>query len=72
VQKGVYPGGKKAGIWSEKVWNGGASNAKVRELWERKIRKEQGEEDSRAMKRTKRGSGKGMGFGRSRKTEVGY
>jgi hypothetical protein len=72
VQKGIYPGGKKAGIWSEKVWNGDASNAKVRELWDLKMRREQEEEDVRARKREKRGSGRGMNFGRSRHTSMGY
>jgi Proteolipid membrane potential modulator len=33
VRKGRYPGGRKAGIWSQQVWNGGASNRHVRELW---------------------------------------
>jgi len=40
VCKGRYPGGRKAGIHSERVWNGGASNARVQELWERERRKE--------------------------------
>jgi hypothetical protein len=34
VRKGRYPGGPKTGIYSEEVWNGGASNQHVRELWE--------------------------------------
>ena len=72
VQRGIYPGGKKAGIWSEKVWNGDASNAKVRELWDIKMRREQEEEDARARKREKRGSWRGMSFGRSRHTSMGH
>lgn len=32
VRRGKYPGGRKAGIWSQKVWNGGASSRHVREL----------------------------------------
>jgi len=39
VKKGRYPGGRKMGIFSERVWNGDASNAKVRDL----LLKERGE-----------------------------
>lgn len=42
VRKGRYPGGRKAGIYSEEVWNGGASNTAVRKLKERERR--EGEE----------------------------
>ncbi|TVY33611.1 hypothetical protein LSUB1_G007523, partial [Lachnellula subtilissima] len=35
VRKGRWPGGRKAGIYSRAVWNGGASDARVRELYER-------------------------------------
>jgi len=54
VRKGRYPGGRKAGIHSQKVWNGGASNARVRELWE--VR--QWEEREEEKRRSKRGSGR--------------
>ena len=43
VRKGKYPGGRKAMIYSEKVWNGGASNEHVRELWEAQRRREEEE-----------------------------
>lgn len=33
VKRGRYPGGRKTGIYSEQVWNGGASNRKVDDLW---------------------------------------
>jgi len=55
VRKGRYPGGRKAGIYSEKVWNGGASNAKVRDLWEAQKRREEVEAMERGL--GKRGSG---------------
>jgi hypothetical protein len=58
VKKGRYPGGKKAGIFSEQVWNGGASNEKVRELLLAQRRREAEEEEVRMMKRgSKRSSG---------------
>jgi uncharacterized membrane protein YqaE (UPF0057 family) len=38
VRKGHYPGGKKAGVYSEAVWNGGASDEKVEGLWLKKQR----------------------------------
>ncbi|KAE9371291.1 hypothetical protein N431DRAFT_467480 [Stipitochalara longipes BDJ] len=60
VRKGRYPGGKKAFIFSEQVWNGGASNDKVRDLLREQKRREQEEEDIRLMKRSsKRSSGLG-------------
>jgi hypothetical protein len=40
VRKGRYPGGKKSFIFSERIWNGGATSEYVREL----LLKEQGEE----------------------------
>jgi hypothetical protein len=60
VKKGRYPGGKKAGIFSEQVWNGGASNERVRELLLAQRRREAEEEEIRMMKRSsKRSSGSG-------------
>jgi len=35
VRKGKYPGGRKNFIYDKKVWNGGASDERVEELWER-------------------------------------
>lgn len=62
VRKGRYPGGKKAGIFSEKVWNGGASNEEVRDLLIAERRREQEEEDAKMFKRgSKRSSGLGLG-----------
>ncbi|KAL3427407.1 plasma membrane proteolipid 3 [Phlyctema vagabunda] len=43
VAKGRYPGGRKAGIYSERVWNGDASNQHVRELWIAEQRKKEEE-----------------------------
>jgi uncharacterized membrane protein YqaE (UPF0057 family) len=56
VKKGRYPGGKKAGIFSEQVWNGGASNGKVAELLVAQRRREAEEEEVRMMKRGSRRS----------------
>jgi len=53
VRKGRYPGGRKRGIYSQTVWNGGASNARVRELWEKKREDEKEEERRRIGKRGK-------------------
>jgi hypothetical protein len=64
VRKGKYPGGRKAFIYSEKVWNGGASNAHVRELYEAQERREAEEllrtrsRNGRSMMDSARGSGK--------------
>lgn len=41
VKKGRYPGGRKRGIYSEQVWNGGASNEHVRELKRRERRRDE-------------------------------
>lgn len=54
MRKGYYPGGKKAFIYSEVVWNGGASNRKVDELWDRERREKEGE----MRKMNKRGRGR--------------
>ncbi len=78
VKKGRYPGGKKAGIFSEQVWNGGASNEKVRELLLAQRRREAEEEEVRVMKMgRKRSSGfarmvsRGdVGFGAKRAASV--
>lgn len=53
VRKGRYPGGRKRGIYSQTVWNGGASNARVRELWEKKREDERQEERRECNRRTK-------------------
>jgi hypothetical protein len=52
VRKGRYPGGRKTGIYSQEVWNGGASNEKVRELYERQRRRD----EEKMVKRKSRGS----------------
>ncbi|KAK6600185.1 plasma membrane proteolipid 3 [Botrytis cinerea] len=36
VRKGQYPGGPKMGIYSERVWYGGASSRRIDELWEKR------------------------------------
>jgi hypothetical protein len=53
VRKGRYPGGRKAGIWSRNVWNGGASNQHVRELWEDQERERMRREDEITLKRSR-------------------
>jgi hypothetical protein len=65
VKKGRYPGGKKAGIFSERVWNGGASNEKVRDLLLAQRRKEAEEEEMRMMKRSSKRSSGRMASGRN-------
>jgi hypothetical protein len=65
VNKGRYPGGRKTFIFSEQVWNGGASNGKVRDLLKEQRRKEMEEEEVRMMKRSSKGSsGLSSGMGR--------
>jgi len=61
VKKGRYPGGRKTGIYSEQVWNGGASNEKVRDLLLAQRRRE---EEAEEMRMRKRGSGRSSGLGR--------
>lgn len=56
VKKGRYPGGRKIFIFSEQVWNGGASNQHVKELLVAQKSREQEEEDIRMMKRSSRSS----------------
>lgn len=56
VRKGRYPGGRKAGIWSQQVWNGGASNRYVRELWEDEQEEKRRKEDELMLKRSSRSS----------------
>ncbi|KAF7869724.1 hypothetical protein EAF04_004508 [Stromatinia cepivora] len=64
VRKGRYPGGPKMGIYSERVWYGGASARRVDELWEKRederLEKLKREEEKKAGKR-KSGNGKGGG-----------
>ncbi|KAF7947791.1 hypothetical protein EAE96_008870 [Botrytis aclada] len=50
VRKGQYPGGPKMGIYSERVWYGGASSRRIDELWEKR-------ESERVEKLEKRGRG---------------
>jgi hypothetical protein len=40
IRKGRYPGGPKHGIYSPQIWNGGASDRRVHELW---LREQSGE-----------------------------
>jgi uncharacterized membrane protein YqaE (UPF0057 family) len=54
VRKGRYPGGKKPFIFSEKVWNGGASRAKVNDLWRKEQLKKE-DDMLRSRSRNKRG-----------------
>jgi len=74
VNKGRYPGGRKTFIFSEQVWNGGASNEKVRDLLREQRRREQEEEELKMMKRSsKRSSGLSSGMSRmgSRRVDTG-
>ena len=79
MKKGRYPGGKKAGIFSEKVWNGGASNEKVRDLLMAQRRKGEEEEEMRMRKRNSRSTGLGRigssrantWYGKEERTPVG-
>lgn len=32
MRKGIYPGGRKAGVFDERVWRGGASRGRAEEL----------------------------------------
>jgi len=66
VKKGRYPGGRKTFIFSEQVWNGGASHQHVRELLDAQKNREQEEEDIRMMKRSSRmgNSRENTGLGR--------
>jgi hypothetical protein len=58
VRKGKYPGGRKTGIYSEQIWNGGASNRKVRELWEAEQVEKMRQEEAMELKRSSTRSGK--------------
>lgn len=58
VAKGRYPGGVKTGIYSERVWNGDASNQHVRELWQAEQRRKD-EEFLRRRSKSQRGSWRG-------------
>lgn len=71
MKKGRYPGGRKPGIYSERVWNGGASNEKVRDLLVAQRRRE---EEAEEMKMRKRASKRSSGLGRmgGRGVSTGY
>ncbi|KAK0112758.1 hypothetical protein ONS95_014492 [Cadophora gregata] len=71
VKKGRYPGGRKTGIYSEEVWNGGATRRHVDQLWREEKRVAEEKEMMRVRRKEgKRGSGLGMGMGRSRGSEM--
>lgn len=63
VKKGRYPGGRAAGIYSPKVWYGGASYAKAGDLKELEILRE---EEMQMRKRTRNRS-----WAKSSKSETG-
>jgi len=56
VRKGRYPGGRKTGIYSQQVWNGGASNRHVTELWEDEQEEKRRREDELMLKRSSKSS----------------
>ncbi|APA13002.1 hypothetical protein SS1G_08498 [Sclerotinia sclerotiorum 1980 UF-70] len=64
VRKGQYPGGPKMGIYSERVWYGGASAKRVDELWEKRederLEKSDRDEEKRTGRR-KAGDRRGVG-----------
>lgn len=59
VRKGRYPGGRKAFIYSEEVWNGGARRSVVEGL----------REEERFVKEERRTKRKGQGRERCRKCD---
>jgi hypothetical protein len=54
VRKGRYPGRRKTGIYSQQVWNGGASSAHVRQLWEDEREEQWRREEEVSLKRSSR------------------
>jgi len=60
VRKGKYPGGEKRFIYSKIIWNGGASDERVDELWEIQREKER-ERERKAGRKGIRRSGTGVG-----------
>ena len=46
MRKGKYPGGPKNLVFDEKLWNGGASEGEVDELWEKREEKKKGKRGS--------------------------
>ena len=42
MRKGKYPGRPKSLVFDEKVWNGGASEGEVDELWEKRKKGKEG------------------------------
>ena len=67
VRKGRYPGRRATGIYSSKVWNGGASNEHVRDLEEAEILKE---EEMLMRRRTK--SSRSWGMSPKSETSTGW
>ncbi|KAH7417906.1 hypothetical protein BKA64DRAFT_182293 [Cadophora sp. MPI-SDFR-AT-0126] len=73
VKRGRYPGGRKTGIYSEEVWNGGATRRHVDQLWRGERRAEEEKEMVRARRKEGKSMGKrgsGLGMGRSRGSEM--
>jgi len=72
VRKGKWPGGRKAFIYSERVTNGGTTNARAGELWEKReeerIMKEVGRMERRGSRRVVDVNGSGRGSEMGRKT----
>jgi hypothetical protein len=62
VKKGRYPGGRKSFIYSDRIWNGGATNAHVRELYLREREEERRKEELALEKRRSRGSRRSTGL----------
>jgi hypothetical protein len=60
VRKGRYPGGRKTFIYSEKIWNGGATNEHVRELYVKEQKEKERRENEMKIKRS-RSSGSRLG-----------
>jgi hypothetical protein len=63
VRKGRYPGGRKTFIYSERIWNGGASKEHVRELYLKEQEEKRIKEEEAMLKRSRsRMSRRGTGL----------
>ena len=53
VRKGRYPGGRKTFIYSDQILNGGATNAQVRDLYEREQEEKRMKEEEMMLRKSK-------------------
>jgi len=70
VRKGKWPGGPKTLIFDRKVWRGGASVERVRDLWEEK----EGKKGGNGVRRSGSGSRRRSHghYASDRRSQVGY